>query len=147
MDENSGSSTATRVRGRKERKEGGERRLQSIFIIYLRVSSDWLLPDLCPMARANSRAIAHGYRLSSTESTTESRISSWVSYPPNPPLRSRLFFSSRSRRTTTTHRRKRRIASRDLKRENLRSRCARDFRRYKQQSLKFINCRQCQKQK
>lgn len=84
MDENSGSSTATRARGRKEREEGGERRLQSIFIIYLRVSSDWLLPDLCPMARANSRAIAHGYRLSSTESTTESRISSWVSYPPNP---------------------------------------------------------------
>lgn len=37
--------------------------LQSIFIIYLRVSSDWLLPDLCPMGRANSRAIAHGYRL------------------------------------------------------------------------------------
>lgn len=36
--------------------------LQSIFIIYLRVSSDWLLPDLCPMGRANSRAIAHGYR-------------------------------------------------------------------------------------
>jgi len=31
-------------------KEG---RLQSIFIIYLGVSSDWLLPDLCPMARAN----------------------------------------------------------------------------------------------
>lgn len=37
--------------------------LQSIFIIYLRVSSDLLLPDLCPMGRANSRAIAHGYRL------------------------------------------------------------------------------------
>lgn len=46
---------------RAEMREG--RSLQSIFIIYLRVSSDWLLPDLCPMARANSRAIAHGYLL------------------------------------------------------------------------------------
>lgn len=50
-------------------RRGQRERLQSIFIIYLRVSSDWLLPDLCPMARANSRAIAHGYRLSSNESS------------------------------------------------------------------------------
>lgn len=70
------SSTTTVARAWAE-----EGRLQSIFIIYLRVSSDWLLPDLCPMARANSRAIAHGYRLSSTESSpSESRISSWVFY-------------------------------------------------------------------
>ena len=32
--------------------------LQSIFIIYLRVSSDWLLPDLCPMGRAKILALS-----------------------------------------------------------------------------------------
>lgn len=66
---------------REERKfdqarvEGVGIYLQSIFIIYLRVSSDWLLPDLCPMGRANSRAIAHGYRLPrSIKSVSKSQI-------------------------------------------------------------------------
>lgn len=64
-DENSCSFHGAAGKWVKRRGRKG-RSLQSIFIIYLRVSSDWLLPDLCPMARANSRAIAHGYLLVST---------------------------------------------------------------------------------
>lgn len=45
------------------------------------------------MGRANSRAIAHGYRLSSTESSpTESRILPRVFYPANPPTLRETFF-------------------------------------------------------